>query len=396
VTAKLLYAFGIVVPVVLMLSGCNKKNAYVPPPPEKIAIATPLEAPVTLYAEFTGTTAAVSSVDLEARVEGFVSKVGFKDGAVVKKDQMLFEIEPDQYQADVDLQKANLASAVAQQANVQREFYRQSTLGQTGVTSRQKVDQAKTDLETANAEVAADLAKRKLAEVSLSYTIVQAPFDGIVTRHLVDVGSLVGSSGPTKLTTILQVQPLDVYFNLSEQDARFVRTALAETGTTLEQIRNGQKPLAIQIATEGGKTFSYTGVVDYISPQIDPDMGTLQMRGVLPNKNIALVPGQFIRVRLPIGMIKKAILVNDTAVMSNQIGDYVLVVDNKNVVALRQVTAGPVEGQLRVITDGLSATDKVVIGSIQHAVPGRTVDPVISRMAAPPDKPIPAPDALLQ
>lgn len=395
-TAKPFSIVMMVVAIGISLCGCKKSNSYVAPPPQKVAIASPVVLPVTLYAEFTGTTAAVSSVDLEARVQGFVKKIGYKDGAIVHKGQVLFEIDPDQYQAEVDLQNATLSSAVAQQLNAQREFAREASLGQNQVASQQKVDQAKTDLATANALVAADLAKLKLAQLSLSYTTITAPFEGIVTRHLADVASLVGSSGNTKLATILQVQPLDVYFNMSEQDARYVRTALAETGTTLQQIRDGQTALPIAVATEGDKTFSYTGVVDYIAPQLDGDTGTLQMRGVLPNKTIALVPGQFVRVRMPIGTLAKAILVNDTAVLANQIGSYVLVLDDKNVVSQRQVTTGPVEGQLRVITTGLSATDRVVIGWIQKAIPGRVVEPVAGSMAAPPSGPSPAPASLLQ
>lgn len=395
-TAKPLYKLVAVLAGGLALAGCKKTNTYVAPPPQRVSIALPVVQPVTLYADFTGTTAAVSAVDLEARVEGFVKAIGYKDGAVVQKGQILFEIEPDQYQADVDLQKANLSSAVAQQSNAQREFAREATLGQNAVASQQKVDQAKTDLATANALVAADLAKLRLAQTSLGYTTIAAPFTGIVTRHLADVDALVGSSGPTKLATILQVQPLDVYFTMSEQDARYVRTALAQSGITLEQIRNGQKVLSIMVAPEGDTTFSYRGVVDYIAPQLDGETGTLQMRGVLPNTAIALVPGQFVRVRMPVGMLKNAILVNDTAVLSNQTGDYVLVTDGKNVVAQRSVTTGPVVGQLRVITAGLSASDRVVIGAVQKAIPGRTVTPVASTMAAPPAGATPAPASLLQ
>ncbi|WP_296522549.1 efflux RND transporter periplasmic adaptor subunit [Rhodoplanes sp.] len=348
-------------------------------------MATPNAMAVTLYAEFTGNTAPVSSVDLEARVQGFLDSIGYRDGEAVRKGRVLFEIEKDQYQAQVALQKAQLDSAKAKQANAQREFERQATLGQREVSSQRSVDDARTNLDTANALVAASEANLKLAETSLGYATVQAPSDGVVTRHLADVGALVGSSGPTKLATILQVDPIYVYFNLSEQQQIELRDSLAQHDKTLRSLREEEQNLPITVALSADTAFQYTGKIDYIAPQLDAATGTLQMRAVLENKNVDLVPGLFVRVRVPIGRIDKALLVDDTAVMSNQSGSYVMVVGKNDVVEQRQVTTGPVEGQLRVITKGLSADDKVVIGSIQRAVAGNTVSPVAGAMAAAPD-----------
>lgn len=380
----------------MFLSGCQKKNDYVEPPPAKVTVAAPTQSPVTLYAEFTGSTAPSAMVDVEARVQGLLQSIGYRDGAPVKKGQVLFEIEKDQYQAQVDLQKALLTSAQATQANAQSEYGRQSTLGQKSVASQSAVEDAKTKLDAATAEVAAAQAKLKSAGISLAYTTVQAPFDGVTTRHLADVGALVGSAGPTKLATVLQVDPIYVYFTISEQQQIEMRDALAKQGKTLKDMREGARDLPFEVALGPDLAFGRQGKIDYIAPDVESATGTLQLRGVLDNPNVDLVPGLFVRVRVPVGKLDAALLVNDTAIQSNQTGSYVMVVGKDNVVEQRQVTTGPVEGQLRVVTSGISADDKVVIGSIQRAIVGNKVAPVNGTMAAAADQPKPAPAALQQ
>ncbi|AVT77066.1 MexE family multidrug efflux RND transporter periplasmic adaptor subunit [Rhodopseudomonas palustris] len=378
----------------LLLAGCKEENKYAAPPPAKVTVAKPTQAPVTLYAEFTGNTSPVASVDLEARVQGFIESIDYLDGEAVKKDRELFKIEKAQYQAQVDLQQAQLDGAKAKQANAQREADRQSILGQKDVASQRNVDDAQTNLAAANAQVAAAQASLALAKTSLGYTTVTAPFDGVVTRRLVNVGTLVGSAGPTKLATILQVDPLYVYFNITEQQQINLRDALAKRGKTLKDMREERLEMPIQVALSSDTSFQYAGKVDYIAPQVDPSTGTLQLRGTLPNKDVALVPGLFVRVRVAVGKLDDALLINDTAVMSNQTGSYVMVVGAGDVVEQRQVTLGPQEGQLRVITKGLKADDRVVIGAIQRAIAGNTVAPVAGAMAAAPTAPTPAPAAL--
>ncbi len=385
---------------VLVLAACGRKNEYAPPPPPEVTVAAPVQMPVTLYAEFTGNTSAVASVNLEARVQGFLEAINYRDGEAVAKGQLLFEIEKDQYAAQVDLQKAQLASAQAKRANAEIEFKRASALGKDEFASQRAVDDARTNLSAAIAEVAADEASLKLAQISLAYTTVQAPFDGMVTRHLVDAGALVGYAGPTKLATILQISPIYVYFNITEQELIDLRDALAKEGKTLKQLREEHQYPAMEVALGADKAFPYRGKIDYMAPQVDAALGTLQIRGVLENKDLALVPGLFVRVRVPVRRIENALLVNDTAVMSNQAGSYVMVVGKNNVAEQRAVTTGAAEGQLRIIKSGLSPEDKVVIGAIQRAVAGNTVAPVAGAMAAAPESPksdppplIPGPDS---
>ncbi len=378
---------------VLVLAGCGRKNKYAPPPPPKVTVAAPVQMPVTLYAEFTGNTSAFSTVDLEARVQGFLETINYRDGDVVAKGRTLFEIEKDQYAAQVDLQTALLAAAKAKRANADIQYKRAAALGKDEFASQRAVDDARTNLDSAIAQVAADEASLKLAQISLGYTTVQAPFDGMVSRHLVDTGALAGYAGPTKLATILQISPIYVYFNISEQQLISMRDALAKEGKTLKQMREERQYLPMEVALGADTPFQYKGDIDYVAPQVDAATGTLQIRGVLENKDLALVPGLFVRVRLPVRRVEKALLVNDTAVMSNQAGSYVMVAGKDNVVEQRAVTTGQVEGQLRVIASGLSPEDKVIIGSIQRAVAGNTVAPVAGVMAAAPEGLKPAPAA---
>ena len=377
-TGMLTCAFG----AALLVAGCNEPNTFAAPPLAKVTVASPTVAPVTLYAEFTGKTAPSQEVNLDARVEGYLKTIGYADGEAVRKDRILFEIEPDQYRDQLALQEAELTIAHAKAANAQTEFDRQSDLGAKQVSSQRSVDDARAALDAAKGQVAADEASLALARLTLSYTTLRAPFDGVVTRHLADVGALVGSSGPTRLATILRVDPLHVYFNMSEQQQIAMRDALAAQGKSLRDVRESKIQPPVEIGLPGAASYDYAGVIDYMAPQLDGATGTLQMRAALPNPKVELIPGQFVRVRVAIGKIDSALLVDDTAVQSNQTGSYVMVVDADNVVEQRSVTTGPVEGQLRVVTKGLNAGDKVVIGSLQRAVAGKSVDPVAGTMAA--------------
>lgn len=364
--------------MLLALAACNDKNTYVPPPPPQVSVATPVQQPVQRYLEVTGNTAAINSVDLEARVQGFLNTINYKDGALVTKGTLLFTIQRDQYQAQLDLQKAELASAKATQANAQTEYNRQLQLGKQDFASQRAIDDAKTNLDKATAQIAADEANIQLATITLGYTEIVAPFDGIVTRHLVDVGALVGYSGPTKLASIVQVDPIYTYFNVSEQQVLNIKAELAKLGRSLAEIHN----VPVEIGLQTTSDFPFRGVIDYIAPQVDPSTGTLQVRGVFPNKELGLMPGLFVRVRVPLGQPQNALLVDDIAIGVNQLGSYVLVVGADGVVQQRPVATGPQQGQLRVIEKGIEAADKVIVEGLQRAVPGNKVDAKPATMAA--------------
>jgi membrane fusion protein, multidrug efflux system len=375
-SGRALGLLGVALPV---LAGCGEKNAYVPPPPPKVVVAQPLQQDVPLYVDLTGNTKAFNEVKLEARVQGFLEQIKYVDGAAVKKGDLLFVIQQSTYQAQLDQAKATLEANKASQANAQVEYSRQSTLGQQQFASQSRVDDAKTKLAETSAAVLGAQANLEVANINLGYTEVTAPFDGIASRHLVSVGALVGYAGPTELASVVQIDPIYVYFEVSETVVQRVKEALSRLGKTMRDVHD--VPVEIGLQIEEG--YPHKGVIDYIAPQIDASTGTLQVRGIFENKDAALLPGMFARVRVPIRRPAPALLVPDTAIGTSQLGRYVLVVNKDNVVEQRTVTIGQVDKGLRVIESGLKPDDLVVIDGVQRAIPGNKVDPDKQKMTVP-------------
>jgi RND family efflux transporter MFP subunit len=394
---KKLQPIGLAIFAALALAGCEQ-NSYVPPPPPKVEVAIPVQRPITRYLDATGNTAAIKSVDLVARVQGFLASIDYKDGNAVKEGATLFTIEPETYKLKLDQAQAAQAGAEASLKQAETDFKRQSDL-----VARQAVSQATLDTSTATRDNAqANLqqaqANTKIAEVNYGYTKVAAPFDGIVTAHLVSVGELVGASSPTQLATIVALDPIYVNFTVNEQDVLRIRAEALRRGLTIAELR--QLPVQIGLQSEDG--YPHDGRLDYISPTLNQSTGTLSVRGVIPNPTRALLPGYFARVRVPYEQQGNALLVPNTAQGSDQGGRYVLVVNSENVVEQRHVRIGPLEdGGLLVIEDGLKPDDRVVIAGLLRAIPGQKVDPQLQKIDAPaasepkpaPSAGIPAPDA---
>jgi membrane fusion protein, multidrug efflux system len=363
----------------LAATGCKKQNAYVPPPPPQVAVAKPLQQSITPYLQLTGNAVAYNSVDLEARVQGYLQEIDYKDGAQAKQADTLFVIEPAPYQAQLQQSQATLAETQADLVQAQAEYYRQSTLGKSDFASQSVVDQARAKLDSDKAKLQNDQAGVTIAAINLGYTRVTAPFDGIVTAHLISIGGLVGVTGPTKLATIVQLDPIYVTFNVSEQDVLRVKAAMVQRGLTPVEV--GKVPVEVGLMNETG--FPHKGVIDYIAPNLDPSTGTLQVRGILENPNRALLPGMFCRIQVPLAVSEiTALLVPDTAIESDQSGNYLLVVDRDNVVQQRTVQTGQIYGRLRVIASGIAADDLVVISGNQRAIPGQKIAPQAATITA--------------
>jgi RND family efflux transporter MFP subunit len=366
------------------LAGCKAENAFVAPPPAEIAVAPPLMQSVVPFMELTGNTQAFNTVDLVARVEGFLTEINYKDGSLAKKGDVLFQIEPTMYENKVKQAQAELGSAKAMLEVSQADFGRQETLLRQNVTAQTTYDSAKAKRDSNASNVDNQDANLAIARTNLGYTKVTAPFDGIVTRHLISVGELVGSSGPTKLATIVQLDPIYVTFNISEQDVLKIRGNMKDPRITLEQINT--IPIDIGLMNEEG--FPHKGHLDYVSPEIDATTGTILARAVFANPKRELLPGYFVRVRLPVGLGQKdSLLVPDRLLASDQAGRYLLVVGKDDVVEQRRVTAGMLlAGGLRVIDSGLKADDRVVVSTNGRAVPGRKVAPKATTIPAPASK----------
>ncbi|MBB3463859.1 RND family efflux transporter MFP subunit [Rhizobium sp. BK377] len=356
------------------LAACDgSSNAYVPPPPPAVRVAQPVQEPVTLYFELTGNTAPLNSVDIEARVQGYLQSIDYQDGTTVTKGTKLFGIERDTYQAQLDQAKASLASQQASQVGAKQEYDRQLNLMKQQVTTQTAVDSAKATLDEANAQILNAQANVELATINLGYTEVIAPFDGTVTDHLVDIGTLVGVSGPTKLASIVQTDPIYAYFNVSETQVLLIKDMLRKQGRTFKQTDLPSIPTELGLQSEEG--YPHKGHLDYVSPQLDASTGTLQVRALFDNKDKALLPGFFVRVRVPIRQNEKALLVRDDAIATSQLGSYLLVLGKDDTVEQKQVKTGQREGALRVIESGLGPADWVVIQGIQQAIPGGKVAP---------------------
>jgi RND family efflux transporter MFP subunit len=359
------------------LAACGQNNQYAAPPPPKVTVKLPVQQDVTRYFEATGNAASVNSVQLVARVQGFVQAISYTDGQFVKKGTSLFTIEPEPYKLKVDAAKASVTSAQATLTQNQAEYQRQADLIQKQVSTQANYDKALAQRDSSQADLQSAQANEQQAEINLGYTDVTAPFDGVVTARQVSIGELVGASSPTVLATIVQLDPIWVNFNASERDVLQIRANLVETGRTTASLIGMPGQVALQ--TDNG--YPHDGKLDYIAPDVDPSTGTLAARLNLPNADRSLLPGYFVRVRIP-GKPASALLVPDIAIGSDQGGRYVLVVNVENVIEQRNVEAGQLVGNLRVIESGLTKDDRVVIGGIMRAIPGQKVDAEMTSAAA--------------
>ena len=356
----------------VVLAACGQDNRYVAPPPPKVTVAAPVQKPVTRYLELTGSAAAVNSADLVARVPGFVQEISYQDGAVVKKGTPLFTIEPEPYQVKLDQAKAAETGAQASAKQLQSEFDRQARLVTTQAASQASYDQALANRDTAQANLLQAQANTKLTALNNDYAHVKAPFDGIVSARQVSVGEFVGGTAtPTVLASIVQADPIYVSFNISEQDVLRLRAEIARRGLTRDDLM--KVPVEVGLQTDTG--YPHAGTFDYAAPTVNSSTGTLAARAVLANPERLLLPGYFVRVRIPVEQQASALLVPDAALGSDQGGRYVLVVSKDNVVEQRKVTIGPLADGLRVIDTGLTAGDRVVVAGVLRAIPGQKVDP---------------------
>ncbi|MBN9595348.1 MAG: efflux RND transporter periplasmic adaptor subunit [Afipia sp.] len=361
------------------LTACEQ-NTFVPPPPAKVDVRTPVQRTVTRFLTATGNTTAINSVDLVARVQGFLQSISYTDGAFVKQGTALFTIEPDTYKLKLEQAQAAEAGAQASLRQAESDFKRQSDLVTRQVVSQATLDQSTSSRDNAQANLQQAQVNTKIAAVNYSYTHVLAPFDGVVSARLVSVGELVGASSPTQLSTIVQLDPIYVNFNISEQDVLRIRAAALKKGLTSQDLK--ETPIEIGLQTESG--FPHRGKLNYAASTINQSTGTLAVRGILSNADRVLLPGYFVRVRVPLDEQKDALLVPDVALGSDQGGRYVLVVNNENVVEQRKVTTGPLDGDLRVIESGLKPDDRVVIAGLLRAIPGQKVDPQLQKIGQPP------------
>ena len=364
-------------------AGCKEQPKPQPPPPPKVTVAQPVQQTVTDSLDLTGNTQAIYTVQLVARVVGYLEKVLFQDGQRVKKGQPLFVIQQNTYQDNLRQAEAAILQYRAQLQWTESQLDRYSNLIQHNAAARSDVENWKFQRDTAVANLRAAEAQRDLAKLNLGYTLVTAPFDGRMDRRLVDPGNLVGSGGSTVLAQINQIDPIYVYFNISDLDlARLLKVTRGIPGSA-----DGRKwPVHAGLPSEDG--YPHQGYLDFAAINLTTTTGTLLMRGILPNTDGRILPGLYTRVRVPLEQ-RSALLVPEVAIGHDQQGSYVLVVNDKNVVERRNVTTGAAVESRRVIGTGLTGGEWVVVNGVLKAAPGRTVAP--EREGAPASEAKPAP-----
>ena len=363
---------------VVALAGCDAPPPAAPPAP-RVAAASPLIPPLQDNMLLTGQTSATASVDLVARVPGFLREVGFTDGADVRQGQLLFRIEDETYAAQATLAQANLDQQQAALKSAEAEFARQEALRKQLVATQTTYDSALAARDTGRGAVAAAQANLKVAQINLAYTRVEAPYDGRMGRRLVDPGNLVGSGTPTKLGTLVRIDALYATVSINERDLRRLQAAMRERGLTREAVHG----VPVQAGLSDEPDLPHRGHLDFVDSGLDPTTGTLLARARLDNPGHRLAPGLFIRLRIPLWPAKPALWVPAAAIGVDQAGPSVLIVDAGGVVSVRRVTLGPAQAGLQAITSGLQPTDRVVTEGVQHAVPGRTVVAVAGTIGAP-------------
>jgi RND family efflux transporter MFP subunit len=319
----------------------------------------------------------VQDVEVRARVTGYITKVGFTAGAVVNPGDLLFEIDPREYQAAVLRAEGEAERLKAELARAESEVARNQALRPTGAASQRDLERAIANRDAAEGELKAKAAQVDLAKLDLEFAHVTSPIAGRTSKAEITEGNLVvvGATGGPLLTSVVSLDPIYVDFDGDERALLRVRKMeVARDGAaTPENIRASKFPVLVALAGEDG--FPHHGTIDFVDNKVDPSTGTIHVRAVLPNADRLLTPGLFVRVGLPIGDTKSGILVNDRAIGTDQDRKYVLVVNDKNVVEYREVKLGPMQNGLRAIAEGLKPDEWVIVNGIQRARPGATVAP---------------------
>lgn len=360
----------IVCAVALASSGCQKAPRTTPPAPPEVTVSTPVQRDVTVFAEFTGTTEARESVEVRARVQGYLEEIAFQPSSFVRKGQLLFVIEPAPYQAQRDRAEAGLKSAEAGLRRAESDLDRLEQAVKTNAVSQQEVTRARAERDQASAGLLEAQAALTNAEIMLGYTRVVSPIDGLISRNYVDAGNLVGVGDATLLATVRRIDPIYGYFDVSE---RFIAQSLATQGGHRDPATGNQAPLTLVLKETGHEI---EGRVDAIENTVDPATGTIQVRGRFPNPDSLIFPGFFVHVRVPGETLVAAVLVEETALGTDLGGRYVMVVGDDNVVEKRYIEPGPLEeDMMRVVLEGLSPGERYVSSGLQRARPGLPVTP---------------------
>ena len=328
---------------------------------------------MTDWDEYTGHLVSPETANIAARISGIIEEASFKEGALVKKGDVLFVIDDRPFKADFDNKRANVAKDEAQVALTQAQLSRSDDLLKKKAVSQQDFDTSKASFDQARAQLAADQAAADTAQLNLDWTRVTAPIAGRVSKIYVTVGNLVngGAGQATLLTTIVSVDPMYCYVSVPERS--FLKYQAYAERSTGKGVREAKIPCFVQLENE--KNFPHEGTIDFIDNSLDVNTGTIQLRGVFPNPNGTLTPGVFARMRITGSGPYKTLLVPDIAVGAQQNERYLMVVEKDNTVGVRNVELGALFGSLRSITEGLKPDERVIVNGLQLVRPGGKATP---------------------
>jgi RND family efflux transporter MFP subunit len=361
-----------------LLVGCSQFPPEEQPPPPAVTVSYPLERDVTDTIDFTGRTAAVDQVKVQARVWGSLEKINFVEGAEVKKGDVLFVIDQRPYNAALERAEADVAQSEAHKKRLEADHGRALILLGQKAMAREEYDKMNGDLSEAQAAVRSAWAMRTIAKLNLDFTEVRAPIDGQVGRALVTVGNLVqsGETAGTLLTTIVSVDPMWAYFDVDDHTFLQVRDLVRMVKG--KATAGGLPPVLLGLPNEPG--LPHQGTIDFVDNQVDPGTGTVRLRGVFPNKDRSLTPGLLARIRMPLGGRHKALLVSDRAIDTDQGEKVVYVVNGDNKVERRPVQLKGLHEGLREIASGVQPGEHVVVEGIQRVRPDTPVQPTLKDM----------------
>lgn len=351
--------------------------------PPVVLVAPPLEKTVTDYRDYTGRTEAAESVEVRARVSGYLMKIGFDAGTEVKKDQVLFVIDDRPYKAALEKAEADIKLAKARFDQADADVKRNEPLVKTGATSKADFDKLVADRDVAAAQIEAYRANADAQKLNVDFSTVTAPISGRASRNYLTVGNLIAAD-VTLLTTIVSQDPMYVYFDVDEMTVLRIQEMIRQ-GKFQSARRHNDVTVMVGLPTDQGK-FPYPATVNFVDNRIDPGTGTLKVRAEIPNaalKNDERVfsPGLFVRVRLPLGAPHKSLLVSERAVGTDQGQKFVYVVNEKNEVTTQPVTLGQAHDGMRVVESGLKGGEQVIIVGLQRVRPGMIVTPKPGEMA---------------
>ncbi|HIG26654.1 MAG TPA: efflux RND transporter periplasmic adaptor subunit [Verrucomicrobiales bacterium] len=364
-------SFTIVITLGFIAAGCSEKNTFVEPPPPEVTVSKPEIRDITVFQGYSGRLLAKETIEIRARANGYLRSVDFKDGQRVQQGDQLFVIEPEPFQAKLASAEAKIAETKANEEIAQADFDRRSKAFETRAVAELDVLESKANLQAAKAGVLAAKASLKQAVLDLSYTTNTAPAMGRLGRKLVSVGNLVGGPQPTLLTTLIVEDPIHVYFSVPE------RVLIPFLGKAIHLKTNQFEPPPVKLELADGTIYEKPGRWDFMDNQVDSKTGTISMRAVFPNENGQLLSGLYGKILIP-RTVTNAVLVADLSIQRDLGGTFVMVVDSDNKVDGRYVEIGTKVDDQRIITEGLTGDERVIIRGIQRARPGIKVTPVSS------------------